>query len=64
MANLWYLCPIQVGLANTKYSNLVVLGDLGRMPIIIHCLQKQFLFSHGLINLTGYNLVKGSLSRI
>ncbi len=29
---------------NRSCSNLGVLGKLGRMPMIIHCLQKQFLF--------------------
>ena len=32
------------------------------MPMIIHCLQKQFLFFHRLINLTGNNLVSRALN--
>ena len=47
---------------NRSCSNLAVLGELGRMPMIIHCLQKQFLFFHRLINLTGNNLVSRALN--
>ena len=51
------ICKSVLGV-NRSCSNLAVLGELGRSPVVTHCLEKQFLFFHRLINMPGDNLVK------
>ena len=51
------VCKSTLGV-NRSCSNLAVLGELGRLPMIVYCLEKHFLFLHRLLNMTEDNLVK------
>ncbi len=37
---------------NRSCSNIAVMGELGRLPLLVDCLDKQFLYFHRLISLS------------
>ncbi len=49
---------------NRSCSNLPVLGELGRLPMVIHCLEKQLVFRHRLLNMTEDNIVTRAFNEI
>ena len=49
------ICKSILGV-NRSCSNLAVLRELGRLPVVTYCLEKQFLFFYRLINMPGITL--------